>query len=121
MRTITNKTTNFTSKDKLNLASAEPLDNVCGELHSIRIVKAAIGTSLDEEKNEEKVFFSLHTADNRVFVGISATVRDQVVDIIEYINDILEEGNVKDEDYPAITPFKRKSKGGRDFITLKVD
>lgn len=109
-KTIITKTENFTRKMAINIGTSIALQDKVGQKIN-SIVAAAVVTGIDRETGEEKQVSVLVDAGGMFYSAISATVLEQMDDIIELIDD--------GEDFDVIV-VSRTSKGGRDFITLNV-
>lgn len=109
-KTIITKTENFTRKMAINIGTSIALQDKAGQKIT-GIVAGAVVTDIDRETGEEKQVAVLVDASGMSYSAISATVLQQMDDIIELIDD--------GEDFDVIV-VSRKSKGGRDFITLNV-
>lgn len=109
-KTIITKTENFTRKMAINIGTSIALQDKAGQKIT-DIAAAAVVTDIDRETGEEKQVAILVDGGGMSYSAISATVLQQMDDIIELIDD--------GEDFDVIV-VSRKSKGGRDFITLNV-
>lgn len=100
---------NFTKKMAVNISSATSMQDMAGEtVHGL--TACAILTDVDRETGEEKQVGVVVTHDG-TYSTISASVIDQLYDVI----DLLDEG--EDMDMEII---RRTSKGGRDFLNIRV-
>lgn len=104
-------TKNFTKRDEINSRSSLTMQDL-DDGTMLRIVKAAIIKRPDKDTGEEKDVSIMVLEDGTVFSAISATICDFMPDIIELIDD---EGEPLD-----IRLNKRKSKAGREFLSLTV-
>lgn len=104
-------TSNFTKRDAINARNSFALQDLDNGAELI-IVKAGILNRPDLETGETKEVAVLITEDNTVYSSISATVCETLGDIVDII---------EDEHAPiSIRLNKRKSKGGREFLTITV-
>lgn len=110
MRTIIENTNNFTKRDSMNSRNGLPLQDL-DDKSTIKVTTAAILEDVDEETGERKEIGVIRTPDKLYYTTISATVIDTMHDLIDIIN---EEGDVE------IRLGKRKSKGGREFLTITI-
>lgn len=122
MRKVIECTPNWGIKDKMNLTSAGTLQELADSGDTIYVDAAAIVDVIDEETGETKTTSALRTTDRQYYVGISATARDQVRDIVEYLTDCIGDSKAEltDDDLVCIKAIKKKSKGGRDFVVLSI-
>lgn len=106
------QTKTFTKRDVINSNSGCSLQDFEGNQMVIEFVTAAaVIQKPDSETGEQKDVAVLVTANSEYFTSISATVLDQMDDILELID---EEGSLN------IRVVRKKSKGGRDFLQLVV-
>lgn len=106
------QTKTFTKRDVINSNSGYSLQDFEGNQMVIELVTAAaVLQKPDSETGEQKDVAVLVTANSEYFTSISATVLDQMDDILELID---EEGSLN------IRVVRKKSKGGRDFLQLVV-
>lgn len=108
MREITKATANFNKKMAINSRNGLPLQDNTG---SIEVQAAAILKTTDEETGEIKDVGVIISTDSVCYTCISATIIDTLDDLI----DILDE-----EKSCEIIVDSRKSKGGRDFLTMTI-
>lgn len=108
MREITKATKNFTKKMVINSRNGIPMQDNVG---NIMVVAAAVMTDTDEETGEPKDVGVIVTSDKTFMTCISATIIDTLPDLIDIVD---EEGETE------VRIDKRKSKGGRDFLTLTI-
>lgn len=109
-KAIIAKTNNFTRKMAVNIGTSIALQDMAGQkIESIEA--AAIVTDVDRETGEEKEVAIIVDGSGISYSAISATVLSQMDDVIA----LLDDGETFD-----IIVVSRKSKGGRDFITLNV-
>lgn len=111
MRKIEKESITFTKRDFINSRNGIALQDV-DEGTKIALQAAAILT--DDTDGEEKTVAVLIGAD-MTYTSISQSVVDVISDVIE----MAEED--KDGLLPTVTLHKRKSKQGRDFLTLMID
>lgn len=109
-KTIKSKTESFTRKMAINIGNSKALQDIKGQ-KIVDVKAAAIVEDIDRETGELKEVAVLVDGDGISYTAISSIVMDVMDDIIELINDgeafdVLVEG--------------RKSKGGRDFISIMV-
>lgn len=109
-KAIIAKTNNFTKKMAINIGTSIALQDMGGQKIT-SIQAAAIVTDVDRETGEEREVAIIVDESGMVYSAISATVLSQMEDVI----DLLDDGESFD-----IIVVSRKSKGGRDFITLNV-
>lgn len=103
------KSYNFTKKDEINSVSATPLQKAKGEV--ITIKGAAITTRPDENGEDIEVAL-VSTIEHGMMSGISATAIRSLDLIIDYMEEVQEDIEVK---IKADT-----SNAGREFITLEI-
>lgn len=109
-KAIITKTENFTRKMAVNIGTSIALQDMAGQkIESIEA--AAVVTDVDRETGEEKEVAIIVDGAGMSYSAISATVLGQMDDVIA----LLDDGETFD-----IIVVSRKSKGGRDFITLNV-
>lgn len=104
-------TSNFTKRDMINSRNSFALQDL-DDGTQLQVEKAAVINRPDLETGEEKEVAILVTTDGTVYSAISATVRDVLDDTIDLIED--EGGAV------TVRLNKRKSKAGREFLSLTV-
>lgn len=109
-KAIIAKTENFNRKMAINIGTSIALQDKAGQKIA-SIAAAAIVTDIDRETGEEKQVAVIVDGGGMSYSSISATVLQQMDDIIE----LIDEG----EDFDVVV-VSRTSKGGRDFITLNV-
>ena len=110
MRKITNQTEKFTKRDSANSRNGLPLQEL-EHKSTLHIIAAAIMEDTDEETNETKEIGVFVTGEKEYYTTISATVIDTMYDLIDIMSD---EGEVD------VRIEKRKSKGGREFLSLVI-
>ena len=103
------KAFNFTKKDEINSVSATPLQKAKGEV--ITIKGAAITTRPDENGEDIEVAL-VSTIEHGMMSGISATAIKSLALIIEYMEEVQEDIEVKIK--------AETSNAGREFITLEI-
>lgn len=104
-------TSNFTKRDAINARSSFALQDLENGAE-LTIVKAGLINSPDLETGEVKEVSVLITEDNTVYSSISATVCDSMGDIVDLI---------EEEHAPiSVRLNKRRSKGGREFLSITV-
>lgn len=103
------KSYNFTKKDEINSVSATPIQKAKGEV--ITLKGAAITTRQDENGEETEVAL-LSTIEHGMMSGISATAIKSLDLIIDYMEEVQEDIEVKIK--------VEKSNAGREFITLEI-
>lgn len=103
-------TVNFTKKDEINSRNSLALQDL-PDGHILTINKAAVISRLDVETGESKEVSILVTEDGEVYSAISATVCDIMDDIIELM---------EEEPIVNLRLNKRKSKAGREFLSLTI-
>ena len=106
-REIINATANFTKWDFINSKNGYALQDEAG--NTLNVTRAAM-LDVDDEEGQKKVSV-LVTEDGQYFTAISKSVFEVMDDIIDLITD---EGMAK------VKINSRKSKGGRDFLTVFV-
>lgn len=106
----TKATNNFTKKDAINSRNSFALQDL-DDTTILTVIKAAIVQRPDLETGEDKEVSILVTNDGEVYSAISATVCETMCDIIDLLE---EEGTL------AIRLNKRKSKAGREFLSLTI-
>lgn len=112
MREVIMSTKNFSKRDGINCRSGLPLQDFDGSSQTIEnIVAAAIMKDTDTDTGEIKDISVLKTGDNYYYTSISATICDNMEEVIDLIDD---EGTIN------VRIDKRRSKGNRDFLTLVV-
>lgn len=105
------KTSNFTKRDIINSRNSFALQDLDNGTEIV-VAKAGIITRPDMETGEPKEVSVLIIEDGTVYSAISATVCDTMEDIVDLI---------EDEQAPVtIRLNKRKSKAGREFLSLTV-
>ena len=109
-KAIIAQTNNFTRKMGINIGTSIALQDMAGQKIT-SIQAAAIVTDVDRETGEEKEVAILVDESGVCYSAISATVLGQMEDVIALLDD--------GESFDVIV-VSRKSKGGRDFITLNV-
>lgn len=103
-------TNNFTKKDEINSRNSLALQDLPdGQLLTIN--KAAVINRVDAETGENKEVSILVTEEGEVYSAISATVCDVMDDIIELM---------EEEPIVNLRLNKRKSKAGREFLSLTI-
>lgn len=105
------KTSNFTKRDEINARNSFALQDLENGA-VLTVPKAGLITRPDMETGEPKEVAVLVTDDGTVYSAISATVCDTMDDIVDLIED---EGNAI-----QVRLNKRKSKAGREFLSLTV-
>lgn len=112
MREIIFSTQNFSKRDAINCRSGIPLQEFDGDSQTIEnIVAAAIMKDTDTDTGEIKDISVLKTADMVYYTSISATICDNMEEVIDLID---EEGTIN------VRIDKRLSKGKREFLTIIV-
>lgn len=111
MREIKLSTKNFSRRDIINSRAGKPLQDFDGSKKIEHVTAAAIAKDTDEETGEIRDVGIIKTADAEYYTTISATVLDSMDAVVEIIDD---EGEID------LRIDKRKSNGGRDFLTLIV-
>lgn len=109
-REVVVSTANFTKKDNVNARNGFSLQDVAQD-EILKINKAAIVMGSDKDSGNNRQVAVLMSDDGVVYTSISENVLDAMDDICELID---ETGSVD------IRVFKRKSKQGRDFISLSI-
>lgn len=103
------KSYNFTKKDEINSVSATPIQKAKDEV--ITLKGAAITTRPDENGEDVEVAL-LSTIEHGMMSGISATAIKSLDLIIDYMEEVQEDIEVKIK--------VEKSNAGREFITLEI-
>lgn len=106
-REIINATSNFTKWDFINSKNGYALQDEAG--NTLNVTRAAT-LDVDDEEGQKKVSV-LVTEDGQYFTAISKSVFEVMDDIIDLITD---------EGMARVKINSRKSKGGRDFLTVFV-
>lgn len=109
-RKIVTQSVDFQKKDFINSRNGLALQDV---ETGTRIVLTAAAILRDDTDGEEKDVAVLCT-ESDVYTSISSSVVDIIDDIIAMQ---VEDGG----ELPTVTLNKRKSKSGRDFLTLMID
>lgn len=110
-REIVLSTNNFGKKDFINARNGFSLQD-CEANAVLHIVKAAIILGPDNEAEDDtRQVAILMDGEGVTYTSISETVLDSMSDVCELIDE---------EGAQDIKLFKRKSKGGRDFLTLSI-
>lgn len=109
-REVITSTANFTKKDNINARNGFSLQDVAQD-EILKIDRAAIVMGNDKDGGEKRQVAVLMSDDGVAYTSISENVLDALEDICEIID---ETGSVD------IRVFKRKSKQGRDFISLSI-
>ena len=110
MKRLLAATKNFDKKDLINSRNGLSLqDEENGFV--IEVTKAATMEDTDEETGELKKISVLIDPEGRTYTSISATVDDIMDDVIE----LLDEGEPI-----SLRLLKRKSNGGREFLSFQV-
>lgn len=109
MRKIIEQSKSFTKKDFINSRNGIALQEVAGE--KLRIRSCAILLDDSDEEGEREIGTII--TDSGVFTTISDNIMDSIRDIIM----IEAEG----ETDITVNIQKRKSKAGRDFLTMTID
>lgn len=104
------KTSNFTKRDEINARNSFALQDLENGT-VLNVPKAGLIQRPDLETGEPKDIAILVCDDGTVYSAISATVCDTMDDIVELIES---EGAVE------VRLNKRKSKAGREFLSLTV-
>lgn len=108
---IMSSTKYFTKKDEINSRNSMALQDLdSGTILTVQ--KAALLQRKDLETSETKDVAILVTDDGEVYSAISAIVCDLMDDLIELIDESAEEVQVRLN--------KRKSKAGREFLSLTI-
>lgn len=117
MKEITNKSGNFTTKDKFNIkAGAHSLKDAVGDTLSVR--SACIGK--DTDADDLDVIAGAIVTDKGAYTTISATAVDLIVDLISLIDESIEEGNDANGFHAEVLVESRKSNAGRDYLVLTL-
>lgn len=106
---------NFNKKDLINSTSATALSEVAGE--KITVTKCAI-LKREESDGNERTVFVLGDNDGNYYSGISETVIRVCDDIIDMLADNQSAEGVYEP--IEIIPRLRKTKAGRDFLTVVI-
>lgn len=110
MKKLLAATKNFDKKDLINSRNGLSLqDEENGFV--IEVTKAATMEDTDEETGEIKKISVLIDPEGKTYTSISATVDDIMDDVIE----LLDEGEPI-----SLRLLKRKSNGGREFLSFQV-
>lgn len=110
MKRLLAATKNFDKKDLINSRNGLSLqDEENGFV--IEVTKAATMEDTDEETGELKKISVLIDPEGKTYTSISATVDDIMDDVIE----LLDEGEPI-----SLRLIKRKSNGGREFLSFQV-
>lgn len=110
MKRLLTATKNFDKKDLINSRNGLSLqDEENGFV--IDVTKAATMEDTDEETGEIKKISVLIDPEGKTYTSISATVDDIMDDVIE----LLDEGEPI-----SLRLLKRKSNGGREFLSFQV-
>lgn len=110
MKRLLAATKNFDKKDLINSRNGLSLqDEENGFV--IEVTKAATMEDTDEETGELKKISVLIDPEGKTYTSISATVDDIMDDVIE----LLDEGEPI-----SLRLLKRKSNGGREFLSFQV-
>lgn len=110
MKKLLTATKNFDKKDLINSRNGLSLqDEENGFV--IEVTKAATMEDTDEETGEIKKISVLIDPEGKTYTSISATVDDIMDDVIE----LLDEGEPI-----SLRLLKRKSNGGREFLSFQV-
>lgn len=105
------RTSNFTKRDEINSRNSFALQDM-EDGAVFQVSKAALVNRPDLETGEQKEVAVLVMDDGTVYSAISATVCDVLDDIVDLI---------EDEGAPVTVRLnKRKSKAGREFLSLTV-
>lgn len=107
MREVTEATKNFTRKDRISIRNGVALKDVDGK--EIAVSKIAIGTDVDESTGEVKNYGAFITESGECYTFISSNAIECAKDLIEIVDD---EGVI------TVKVEMRKSKQGRDFVSL---
>lgn len=111
MRKLIESTSNFTKKDMINCRNGFSLQDLdANEVITVNKAAIVIGDDKDSQDGERQVAV-LMDAEGTCYTSISENVLDSMSDIIEVMDE---------EKECRIKVFKRKSKQGRDFISLAV-
>lgn len=108
-RTILSQSRAFTKKDFINSRNGMALQEVAGE--TLKIVSCAIILDDSDEDGEKKIGTII--TESEVFTTISENIIQSIEDIIEIEAD--------GETDIQVRISKRKSKAGRDFLTMTID
>lgn len=104
-------TNNFTKRDEINSRNSFALQDL-EDGKNLTLTKAAIIQRPDNETGEIKNVAIMVTEDGTVYSAISETVCDIMEDIVDLMNE---------ENAPIdVRLNKRKSKAGREFLSLTV-
>lgn len=106
-REIIDSTDNFTKWDFINSKNGYALQDEAG--NTLNVTKAAI-LDVEDEDGQKKVSVMV-TEDGQYYTAISKSVYEVMGDIIDLITD---------EGMARVKINSRKSKGGRDFLTIFV-
>lgn len=106
-REIIDSTSNFTKWDFINSKNGYALQDEAG--NTLNVCKAAI-LDVEDEDGQKKVSVMV-TEDGQYYTAISKSVYEVMGDIIDLITD---------EGMARVKINIRKSKGGRDFLTVFV-
>lgn len=102
---------NFSKKDIINSKNGIPLQDFEGDSTELRnITKAAMIEDVDPETGETKYITVLVIGDD-YYTSISGTIYDSMGDVLDVM---------ADEEKVDMRINRRKSKGGRDFLTLNI-
>lgn len=107
MREVAESTKNFTRKDKISIRNGMALKDIDGK--EITVGKIAIGTDVDESTGECKNYGAFITESGECYTFISANAIECAKDLIEIVDD---------EGAATVKVEIRKSKQGRDFVSL---
>lgn len=109
-KTIKLQTESFNRKMAINIGTSKAMQDMKGQKIS-NIQAAAIVEDVDKETGELKEVAVIVDGDGISYTAISGTVMDVMEDVIELIND--------GEEFDVLITG-RKSKAGREFISLTV-
>lgn len=108
MREIICATKNFDKKMAINSRNGIPMQDNLGRAE---VMAVAVMKDTDEETGEIKEVGVLVTEESDYLTCISATVIDVLPDLVEFVDA---------EEIVSVNISSRKSKGGRDFLTLTI-
>lgn len=108
-REIISATENFTKKDLLNSRNGFSLQDLENGA-TIRAIRCAVVLGQDEDGSDKEVAVII-SDDGVIYTSISSTIIDSIIDTI---------GIIDEEGTQELKLFKRKSKAGREFLTLSI-